>query len=110
MAKVTCFYPKNEKKVLEIEGGEVLLEAFEKEGEILPRGCLSGVCGACKIFVLEGEEGPSPPGELEKDTLETLKREKPEFRNKNLRLACRVKVLGEFTFKPIGKVKDRDER
>jgi ferredoxin len=89
-------------KTFEIDEGEVLYDALYDRGEVLPHGCLSGSCGACKVQIISGFENLQVPGAVEQDTIKSLN---SEFELKDLRLACRAKVLGDVTiriFKPDG--------
>jgi ferredoxin len=94
-------------KVFEVEEGGILYDSLADQGEDLPHGCLAGSCGACRIEVISGKENLTPPGIIESNTLESLreefieKRGKESVEGKTIRLACRSKVIGELTFKPI---------
>lgn len=78
--------------------GEILYDALEKQGVILAHGCLSGSCGACCIEVTAGYEKLSPIGRVEEDTLNALQANHPD---KKIRLACRMKVMGDIEVKKL---------
>jgi CDP-4-dehydro-6-deoxyglucose reductase len=42
-------------KEVEVEDGQTVLSALEKNGYALPNNCRAGACGECKMKVLEGE-------------------------------------------------------
>ncbi len=74
-----------------INSGDVILEALEKQNYLLPRGCLSGTCGICKIRILEGAENIERPDALEAVTLENAE--------KDIRLSCRARFIkNQITF------------
>lgn len=91
----------------EVEEGEILFDALDNLGEKLPHGCLAGSCGACRVEILEGAQNLKPPSMIEQNTLEAIK-ENYEKRNgsgssegKQIRLACRARVLGDVKIKPF---------
>ncbi len=77
MAKIIC---KKTGKELEVIDGNSIREACEKLG--VPFGCNEGVCGLCKINIIEGEENLS----------ELTEEEKVLSRDKKHRLACQCKI------------------
>ena len=81
-------------KTFEVKSGEKLYDELEKQGYILPHGCLAGSCGACRIEIISGAENLSTPSAVELDTLLHLHNGNPK-----LRLSCRAKVLGDIAFK-----------
>lgn len=90
-------------KSFDLESGETLYNALEKQGYKLPSGCLSGSCGACRVHILDKPESLEPPGVIEKNTVESIHK---NLQNKNqevplehIRLSCRAKIKGSFTFK-----------
>ena|SRR5690606_12573538 len=91
----------------EVKEDEVLYDALYDQGHELPHGCLSGSCGACRVEVLEGSDNLAPAGVIEADTVEALKDEfqqlygKEFIEGKTIRLACRAKVKGDLSFRPI---------
>lgn len=94
-------------KVFEVNEGEILYDSLYDRGEELPHGCLSGSCGACRIEVVSGKENLQPPGVIEQNTIDALKAEFSEtkgadfIKEKEIRLSCRAKVLGNVTIVPI---------
>ena len=94
-------------KQFEVSQGDVLFDSLAEQGERLPHGCLSGSCGACRIEVLVGAENLHPASVVEQNTIDAVKLELerihgPEaWANKNIRLSCRAKVLGDILIRPI---------
>lgn len=91
----------------EVLEGEVLYDSLHDRGLILPHGCLSGSCGACKVEILEGAENLSNPSVVEKDTVDAIKTEMVQLHGekylegRNIRLSCRAKVMGNISFRPF---------
>lgn len=98
---------KNTTKAFEVKEGEVLYDALYDRGEELPHGCLSGSCGACRVEITTGKENLQAPGVIEQNTIEALKDEFSKTKGadfvseKEIRLSCRAKVLGNCTVIPI---------
>lgn len=67
-------------KEIEIKDGVSITEACEKLGVSI--ACNEGVCGVCKINILEGEENLS----------ELTEQEKALALDKKHRLACQAKI------------------
>lgn len=88
----------------EVENGEVIYEALEKQGLELPHGCLAGSCGACRIEVISNPENLKTPSAVEADTISSIKSNlatklnDPSYLEKNIRLSCRARVQGDFSF------------
>lgn len=79
---------KNEKNEVKINNGEKIKEACEQLG--VPFGCRHGVCGVCKIEIVEGGEN------LSKMTEEELELGMDGIH----RLACQCKInLGTVKIK-----------
>jgi ferredoxin len=76
----------------------ILYDELERQGLVLPHGCLAGSCGSCRIHVSKGIENLSPMGPVEQDTVDHIKSSYPE---KTVRLSCRAKVLGDVTIEPL---------
>ena len=92
----------NEKdQKFEVQSGAILFDEIERQGCLLPHGCLAGSCGSCRIEILEGAENLSPLGAVETDTVAHIKETYTQrfgaeaVLNKNIRLSCRAKVLGD---------------
>ena len=87
----------------EVTQGNILFDELERLGFLLPHGCLAGSCGACRIEILEGALNLSTPGAVETDTIESIKKNYCDSNrselvvNKNIRLSCRAKVVGDIT-------------
>lgn len=94
-------------KVFEVNEQEIIYHALADRGEDLPHGCLAGSCGACRIEIINGAANLQGPGVIEINTLDCLKEEFTQkhgaafIQDKNIRLACRAKILGDITIKPI---------
>ena len=41
--------------VIEVEEGQTILDAALRQGVYLPHACNHGLCGTCKVDLLEGE-------------------------------------------------------
>jgi len=71
----------------EVKGGETLLEALRRNGVPVAAGCGGlGLCGLCRVKILQGEL--SPPSTREVELL-------GQQLDKGWRLACQAKVLGD---------------
>ncbi|MFP5387421.1 MAG: 2Fe-2S iron-sulfur cluster-binding protein [Bacteriovoracia bacterium] len=98
---------KDTNKTFEVNEGDILYDSLCDRGEELPHGCLSGSCGACRIEVVSGKENLQAAGVIEQNTIDALKTEftetkGPEFlKDKEIRLSCRAKVLGDVCILPI---------
>lgn len=96
---------KDTNKSFEVKENDVLYDALFDQGEKLPHGCLSGSCGACRVEVIAGKDNLHKPGAIEQNTIEAIKDEAAikglDFSNKEIRLSCRAKVLGDVTIHPI---------
>lgn len=94
-------------KILEFNDGDIIFNAYEKKGIELPHGCLAGSCGACRIEILEGAENLAAPTAVETDTLNSIKENIAQkhgesfIEGKTIRLSCRAKINGDFTFKTL---------
>jgi ferredoxin len=94
-------------KSFEVRENEILYDALFDRGEELPHGCLSGSCGACRVEVMTGAHNLQPASFIENNTLDCLKDEFTQrhgadfIKNKEIRLACRAKVMGDVTIRPI---------
>jgi ferredoxin len=95
---IVSYEDKNQ--TLDLDENEIIFDGFERQGETLPHGCLSGSCGACRIEVLEGSENLKAPSSIEKNTIESIRESNADYQNKTIRLACRTRVLsaGEIRF------------
>lgn len=99
---VKAFTPNEKDQKFEVDQGKILFDELERQGLLLPHGCLAGSCGSCRIEILEGAENLSPLGAVETDTVESIKNTYCETNraelvvNKNIRLSCRAKVLGDI--------------
>jgi ferredoxin len=85
--------PNESDQKFEVEQGKILFDELERQGLVLPHGCLAGSCGSCRIEILEGASNLSVMGAVETDTVESIKK---TVVNKNIRLSCRAKVLGDI--------------
>lgn len=81
----------NDKKLLEVSGGQPLLKALNNEGVFIPSACGGrGSCGLCKVQVLEGG-GNYLPTELPWISEEEKKNQ--------VRLSCQFKVKNDISIK-----------
>jgi ferredoxin len=94
-------------KIFEVNEGEILYDSIYERGYQLPHGCLSGSCGACRVEVISGKEHLVPAGIIECNTIDSLKDEFKKnhgedfIQNKEIRLSCRAKVMGDIVIRPI---------
>lgn len=94
--------PNETDQIFEVVEGKILYDELERQGLILPHGCLAGSCGSCRIDILEGAENLSNPGAVESDTIASIKSNYCDSNraelvlNKNIRLSCRAKVMGDI--------------
>lgn len=99
------FKDKNLK--FDVKENDILFDALDSQGEQLPHGCLAGSCGACRIEIVEGDHNLKMPSEIEKNTIDAIKQNYERIHgsgsaaNKNIRLACRARVLGDCTFQKL---------
>ena len=78
----------------DVRRGESILDAALGQGIELAHGCRHGVCGACAVEIVEGEENLVSPDDIERNSL-------GRFRlPANVRLACRAGVRGPVRIKP----------
>lgn len=104
MPTVSIVLPISPEKELtfEIQAGKTIFDELEKQGHVLPHGCLAGSCGSCRIEIIEGAHNLTPPSAVEADTIQSIKNNYYEahkssaLENKAIRLSCRAKVLGNI--------------
>jgi ferredoxin len=88
----------------EVNTDEVIYEGLERQGLELPHGCLAGSCGACRIIIQDGIENLKAPSAVESDTINHIKNNlaaktgDKSYLEKNIRLSCRARVLGNISF------------
>jgi len=75
---------KNDGKTVEVPDGSSLTELDGKSSVLF--ACKAGVCGSCKVKVIEGMENLEPPTEEEKKALETFGTDPKE------RILCLCKI------------------
>ena len=92
----------------EVEEGEIIYHALERQGQKLPHGCLAGSCGSCRVLILKGEDDLQEPGYIESDTIKHLRETYSEkhgesfLKNKTIRLSCRAKTKNsDIIIKPL---------
>lgn len=89
MAKVR-FVPLG--KVKEIRAGATILAAANQCDVPIGQSCNGdGICGWCRVRVIEGEEGMVPPSSLEQKLMSQKEFARDE------RAACLAKVRGDVT-------------
>lgn len=72
-----------------VEPGESLLEAATRQVVVIPCGCASGLCGTCRIRLLEGEVSMQHQGGLA-----------PEEEAEGFILACSARPLTDLVLAP----------
>lgn len=90
---------------IEVNAGETVFDGLDSRGESLAAGCLAGSCSVCKILVLTGADNLDVPGVIEADTIKSIHtnyKGEMNLSEGTVRLACRAKVNGDITFKPLG--------
>jgi NADPH-dependent 2,4-dienoyl-CoA reductase/sulfur reductase-like enzyme/ferredoxin len=80
---------------IKVEKNTSLLTIFEKHGQAIVSSCRMGVCGADPVTIISGMDNLSQISDDERATLERLGLEK------NSRMACCAKVLGDVTVEII---------
>lgn len=88
----------NKSQLYKVNLNQILYDELERQGLVLPHGCLAGSCGSCRIHVDKGIENLSPMGVVETDTVDSIKNSYP---GKTVRLSCRAKVLGDVEITPL---------
>lgn len=88
----------NKSQLYKVNLNQILYDELERQGLVLPHGCLAGSCGSCRIHVDKGIENLSPMGVVETDTVESIKNSYP---GKTVRLSCRAKVSGDVEITPL---------
>jgi uncharacterized 2Fe-2S/4Fe-4S cluster protein (DUF4445 family) len=79
-------------KEREIKNGATIISAANQLKIPIGQSCSGdGICGWCKVRVIEGREHLAPPSELEKKLFQTYSYEPEE------RAACLAKVRGDVT-------------
>lgn len=82
---------KNESRVLEVEAGVTLMKALLEAGIPVASSCDGdGVCGKCRMQVIDGAANLSQPTELELFLHERHKLKANE------RISCQSQVLGDI--------------
>ncbi len=90
-------------KTFEVKEGGVLYDSLAEQGEVLPHGCLSGSCGACRIEIVRGKENLQGAGVIERNTIEAIRSDLSLGASQQIeiRLSCRAKVIGNVAIRPI---------
>ena len=98
---------KSENKHFQLEKDVTLFEGLKDCGLELPHACLAGSCGACRVEVTSEEEGLLEAELNELNTIKALKVNYERvhgagaFNNRNLRLSCQAKVIGNLEIELI---------
>lgn len=74
-----------------VRTNQTFLTLVDEHDTPLMFGCKEGLCGTCKIRVLENSQNISPMGPREKEFLDSIAAQPNE------RLACQNCVLGDVT-------------
>lgn len=90
-----------EKKDIEFETEDTLYNICDLAKVELPHGCLAGSCSSCRVEVIAGTENLKAASIIEQDTIDSLLKNHPEWKDKNVRLSCRAKASGDVTMKPL---------
>lgn len=89
MCKVTVVSIK-QRKSFAVQKGEKLLKALHTNNIYIDAPCGGlGICGKCKVKIVEGKVSPPESGELKKLSEKDL--------TENYRFACMTKILGDLT-------------
>jgi ferredoxin len=89
MARVT-FFPLN--KVREIKAGATILAAANQTGVPIGQSCSGdGICGWCRVTVIEGQDQLFPPSERESHLIAERGLGPDE------RAACMARIKGDIT-------------
>jgi len=98
---IVSFEPNG--KEYQVNSGETIFDAVDNHGHTLAHGCLSGSCGVCKIEILKGVENLSVASHVEQNTIDALHQadQGENLTGKTIRLACRAKVQGDITIRPL---------
>ena len=75
----------------EIKANQTFHNIYDEHDTPLMFGCKQGLCGTCKIRVLENPQNLTPMGPREKEFLESI------LAKPNERLACQNQILGDLT-------------
>lgn len=79
-------------RVLEVTPGANLMQCLLQEGIPVASSCYGdGVCGKCRLEILQGAENLSPPTDLEKFLKERYRL------SENIRISCQAIVNGDVT-------------
>lgn len=96
---------------LEASGEEALFYELERQRFTIPKGCLAGACGLCRIEVIEGAENLTPPTPIEEITLENFKEDQESrygkgcLAGKQIRLSCKAQARGSIKIQVFGEAK-----
>lgn len=75
---------------LELPVGFPLVDLGDTGSNLIPFRCKQGICGTCRIRVLQGAASLSPPCAAERNFLRRLK-----DNGDDIRLACQVRIFGK---------------
>jgi ferredoxin len=82
---------------IEVEPGESLMEAAERQGYDWPTICGGvGMCTMCWVRIGAGEENAEPMEQLERDALETYRWNDGKL-EPGVRLGCQLRMTGDAT-------------
>lgn len=89
MPKIT--FTKGQKSI-EVKPGENLMQALLDNGYPVASSCYGdGVCGKCRMQIIEGADNLSPANPLEKTLKDRLQLKKDE------RIACQIELQSDVT-------------
>lgn len=88
-------------RTFDVKENDIIFNSLEDQGFTLPHGCLAGSCSACRIEIIGEKESVSDIGAVEKDTVASFLKKRPEHANKLVRLSCRTKVKANISIRPL---------
>jgi ferredoxin len=84
----------------DLEEGAEIAKVLNAANSPLLFGCRTGICGTCLVEVIEGSEEDRTPNDDEQELLEIIAEDQ-----KNVRLACQMKMKNDLVVRYLGKKK-----
>lgn len=75
-------------RLFDCQIGETIYSSVLRQGVELPRSCLTGTCGRCRVRVTKGADGLGPVTNLEINTLERTASGGVDAKTLGHRLSC----------------------
>lgn len=88
-------------RTFDVKENDIIFNSLEDQGLSLPHGCLAGSCSACRIEIIGEAASVSNIGPVEKDTVSSFLKKRPEHINKVIRLSCRTRVKDNISIRII---------